>query len=229
MLSSLSNENFDLDDPASLMLTVITQTSNGLKEILERVHNTRQKMETSSQEDSHWGNSQLNSWRMLKMRGLRSSLAKVEQNFLRLLKTCVLGISLPNSDRCMPMLSGDGPRSVWATNVPPGSNLQMELFLSWLATERSFWNYEVSHARHYGGPSCSLRSRGLTATVGSTYVRGRRYTLRLGVTANILSSWKSKDASPLWADSNGENYLGAIARQPHLHEGALQRQGGLPL
>nr|QWY79436.1 MAG: replication-associated protein [Cressdnaviricota sp.] len=144
MFSAISAESFDPDEPISLMLRVITQTSSDLKGTLERVRLTRQKMETLSPVASIPGGCPLHSFQGLKIRGLRSSLAKIEQNFMRLLKTSVHGISLPNSDPCMPMLNGDGPRSVWATNVPPGSCLQMELFLSWLATEREFWMYEVS-------------------------------------------------------------------------------------
>nr|WQA30116.1 MAG: rep protein [Cressdnaviricota sp.] len=135
---------FDPDEPTSLMLMATTRTLNALRGILERVQSTRAKMETLSPVGSRLDPCPLKSFQGLKIRGLRSSLAKIEQNFMRLLKTSVHGISLPNSDPCMPMLNGDGPRSVWATNVPPGSCLQMELFLTWLATEREFWMYEVS-------------------------------------------------------------------------------------
>nr|WQA30142.1 MAG: rep protein [Cressdnaviricota sp.] len=149
MFSAISAESFDPDEPISLMLKVITQTSSDLRGTLERVRITRQKMETLSPVASTSGGCPLHSFQGLKIRGLRSSLARIEQNFMRLLKTSVHGISLPNSDPCMPMLNGDGPRSVWAMSVPPGSCLQMELFQSWLATEREFWEYEVSLVRRF--------------------------------------------------------------------------------
>nr|WQA30110.1 MAG: rep protein [Cressdnaviricota sp.] len=144
MFSAISAESFDPDEPTSLMLMATTRTSNALKGILERVQNTRAKMETLSPVGSRLDPCPLKSFHGLKIRGLRSSAAKIEQNFMRLLKTSVLGTSLPSSDPCMPMLSGNGPRSVWNTSVPPGSRLQMELFLSWLASESQFWMYEVS-------------------------------------------------------------------------------------
>nr|WQA30117.1 MAG: rep protein [Cressdnaviricota sp.] len=101
-------------------------------------------METLSPVGSRLDPCPLKSFHGLKIRGLRSSAAKIVQNFMWLLKTAVLGTSLPSSDPCMRMLSGNGPRSVWNTSVPPGSSLQMELFLSWLASESQFWMYEVS-------------------------------------------------------------------------------------
>ncbi|ANC51576.1 RepA [Chicken associated gemycircularvirus 2] len=201
MFSAISAESFDPDEPISLMCRVITQTSSDLKETLERVRVTQQKMETLSPVGSPWNPCPLRSFQALKIRGLRSSAAKVERNFMRLLTTSVRGISSPDLEAFTHTPSGSGLRSAWATNVPPGSCLAMELFLTWLATEREFWMYEVS-----GSCASTLCAHGPSPPGASSPGGGPRASLEsrarwnrsiLGVLALTLISWKSENPGHL--------------------------------
>lgn len=226
MFSAISAESFDPDEPISLMLTVITRTLSGLRGILERVHFTRQRMERSSQEGSPWNNSPQDLYLQLKIRGLRSSLAKIEGNFLRLLRTSALGISLPNSEACTRLQNGSGLSSAWYTSVPSGSNLQIEIFLSWLHTETQFWMYEVSDPSGRGAGfssllgvmthwSCARPSVGARGCPRHG-MDGRARHVRTRLTRY---SWTSKIAHNMGDSSHRQNDVGAIARQPHLHAG----------
>ncbi|ASH99159.1 putative ORF3 protein [Gemycircularvirus giapa2] len=144
MFSAISDENFDHDEPTSLMLTASTRTLNGLSGILKRVHITRAKTEILLQEDSMSLDSPLVLFQQLKTRGLLLSARRVNENFLSLLRTSVLGISSPSLGVCTPTQNGSGPSWGNHMRVPPGSPLQMELFLSWLDGELKLWNTQVS-------------------------------------------------------------------------------------
>ena len=144
MLCAILDENFDRDEPTFLMWTASTRTSNGLKQILEKVASTRARTEKLLLEDSTSPSSPLVLFQQLKTRGLLCSARRVNENFLILLKTSVLGISYPDSATFTASPSGSGPSWQNHMRVPPGSPLQMELFLSWLDTELKLWESEVS-------------------------------------------------------------------------------------
>lgn len=152
MFFAILDENFDRDEPTFLMWTASTRTSNGLKKILEKVQRTRAKTEMLLQEDSMSLSSPLILFQELKIRGLLLSARRVNENFLMLLRTSVLGISSPNSDLSTHSHGGNGPSWENHMRVPPGSPLQMELFLSWLDTELKLWEYEVSEPPLPGPP-----------------------------------------------------------------------------
>ncbi len=149
------------------------------KKILERVHTTRQKTETLLQEASQSMTSPLVLFQQLKIRGLLSSARRVNENFLKLLRTSVHGTSSPSSSPCTISLSGSGPSWENHMRVPPGSPLQMELFLSWLDTEMELWNTEVSHLdrRARGTPNLLRRSFSLRSGVPAPCSRGRFFLL----------------------------------------------------
>lgn len=176
MFSATLEENFGPDEPTFLMYTASTRTSNGLKGILERVQRTRARTETLLLEDSLSPSSPLVLFQQLKTRGLLLSARRVNENFLMLLRTSVLGISSPSSDLSTHSHGGSGPRWESHMRVPPGSPLQMELFLSWLDTELNLWQSEVSDlARHEEfarplSPSARPPEGGL---VRDSFARGR--------------------------------------------------------
>lgn len=144
MLCATLDENFDRDEPTFLMYRASTRTSNGLKRILAKVGSTRARTEKLLLEDSISPSSPLVCFQQLKTRGLLSSARRVNENFLKLLRTSVLGISSPDSGTFTASPSGSGPSWENHMRVPPGSPLQMELFLSWLDTELQLWESEVS-------------------------------------------------------------------------------------
>lgn len=146
MLSSISEGSFDLDDPMCLMWLAATRTLNALNETRERARSTQARLETLWREGLTSSHSLEADWASLKARGIRSSRRKIERNFLTLLKNFALGISSPNSDLCTPSPDGSGPTTTFGTSSQPISNVQMELFLTWLASELEFWTQEVSHA-----------------------------------------------------------------------------------
>lgn len=143
MFSAISAESFDPDERTSLMCTVTTRTSSGLSEILGRARSTQQRTERLWPAASTEEASLERLWSTLKVRGLRSSAAKIEQSFLKLLRIVVHGTSLPNLGASTSLPSGSGPSSAWNTSVPPGSCLQMEIFLTWLNTEVTYWSHDV--------------------------------------------------------------------------------------
>ncbi len=144
MFSAISDESSDPEEPTSLMLTAATRTLSVLKRIQRRVQNTRSRMEKLLLEDSMSANSPLVSYQSLKTRGLLFSVRKINENFLSLLRSSCLGISSPDSNRSRPLRSGGGLSWENHMQVPPGSPLQMELFLTWLNTEEGYWTSEVS-------------------------------------------------------------------------------------
>ncbi|ARO38290.1 RepA [Gemycircularvirus sp.] len=139
MFFAILDENFDRDEPTFLMLEASTRTLNGLRKILEKVQRTRAKTGTLLLEDSQSPSSPLVLFQELKTRGLLLSARRVNENFLMLLR-----ISSPSSDLSTPSPDGSGPSWTNHMRVPPGSPLQMELFLSWLDTELKLWETEVS-------------------------------------------------------------------------------------
>lgn len=186
MFSAISDENFDHDEPTSLMLEASTRTLNGLSAILARVHSTRARMEILLQEDSTSLASPLVLFQQLKIRGLLLSARRVNENFSNLLRTSVLGTSSRDLGACTPTQSGNGPNWLNHMRVPPGSPLQMELFLTWLAGEVQLWNTEVSYlVRRSGETHGPSRPSGLVPRRGAraiTCTRGRFFfTSLLGV------------------------------------------------
>lgn len=147
MFFAILDENFDHDEPTYLMWVASTRTLNGLSAILARVQNTRARTERLLLEDSMSLDSPLVCFQQLKTRGLLLSARRVSENFLSLLRTSVLGTSSPDLGVCTPTQNGSGPSWVNHMKVPPGSPLQMELFLTWLAGELELWNTQVSLTR----------------------------------------------------------------------------------
>ena len=82
---------------------------------------------------------------------------------------------------------------------PPGSSLQMELFLSWLATETQFWMYEVS-VRSARVQNISLLGYDLRSATACRDRAPLARTPRCLKCARLTKhSWKSEDVSHLWS------------------------------
>lgn len=178
MFSAISDESFDPDEPISLMLEASTRTLNGLSAILVRVQNTRARMEMLLQEDSMSLDSPLVLFQQLKIRGLLLSARRVNENFSNLLRTSVHGTSSPNSGVFTHTPSGGSQNWQNHMRIPPGSVLQMELFLTWLAGELELWNTQVSLVRRSGETHGPSRPWGLVPRRGAraiTCTRGRLF------------------------------------------------------
>lgn len=195
MFSAILDENSDHDEPTFLMWTAAIRTSSGLRKILEKVQRTRAKTEILLQEGSRSLSCPLVLFQQLKTRGLLSSARRVNENFLMLLRTSVLGISSPNSDLSMHSHGGSGPSWENHMRVPPGSPLQMELFLSWLDTELKLWETEVSVP-----PSLARRAAGTGGFPGGPLplplaLRDSRRAMLI-----VYRSWKSEITRSIRSD-----------------------------
>ncbi|ASH99168.1 putative ORF3 protein [Giant panda associated gemycircularvirus] len=135
MLSAISPGNFDLDDPMFLMLRAATLTLNHLEEGRRAVTTMRSKMEMWSLEGSS-GRAEEEFTKMC-LRGALLSVRKVRGTFGNVLHDWIRVRCAPTTTHFEHMQTGATNPPLYDTNIPPGSNLNSEWYLSWLAGERS--------------------------------------------------------------------------------------------
>jgi len=135
MLSAISPESFDPEDPMSLMLQATTLTLRHLEEGRNAVTTMRSKMEMWSPEDS-LGRAEEEFTKMC-LRGALSSVKKVRASFGNVLHDWIHVRCAPITTASEHMRTGSTDPLLFSTNIPPGSNLSSEWYLSWLSGERS--------------------------------------------------------------------------------------------
>nr|QTE03623.1 MAG: replication-associated protein [Fringilla montifringilla Genomoviridae sp.] len=135
MLSAISPGSFVQDDPMSLMLEASTLTLRHLEEGRRAVTTMRSKMETWSLE-GYLGRAEEEFTRMC-LRGALLSVKKVRESFGNVLHDWIHVRCAPITTASEHMRTGATDPLLWSTNIPPGSNLSSEWYLSWLSGERS--------------------------------------------------------------------------------------------
>lgn len=144
------DENCSPDDPIYLMWTTATQTLALQKELRKKAGTTRVRMETLSRED--WRDPAQMAIGHTRIAGLRSSMLAVSENFGTWLENWTQRHFAPNSQVYANMWNGSMHPSMRHTNPRPGSNLEGELFLSWLHGKREASLTEVSYSSWNGDP-----------------------------------------------------------------------------
>lgn len=149
MLSAISPGSLDPDDPMSLMLEAAIRTSAHLTVVLTTVGTMRQKMETWSQE-GYLGRAEEEFTKMC-LRGALSSGKKVRASFGNVLHDWILRRCAPITAASEHMQTGSIDPLLFSMNIPPGSNLSSEMYLSWLSGEISLLELignEVCYKQH---------------------------------------------------------------------------------
>lgn len=128
------DENSNPDEPTYLMWEVITQTYHSLREIQGLVLIMQSRMETWSQEGlSDRAETQLVE---LRINGLKSSMLQMNRRFGNVLHNWIQRHFAHNSPAYRNMWDGSTLPSMRNIEARPGSNLEAELFLSWMHGER---------------------------------------------------------------------------------------------
>jgi hypothetical protein len=135
MFSSISDGNFDLDDPISLMLEVTTRTHRHLMDVRRTVTTMQSRMETLSQ--GAWrGRAEIDLLK-LKISGAQFSERKTSNSFGTLLAAWLQKNWSVNIATSEPLPTGDSNLNHNSTFIRMGSNLSWEWYLSWLHGEES--------------------------------------------------------------------------------------------
>ena len=134
-LSLLSSENFDPDDPISLMLEASIRTLRHLEATRQAATTMQQNMETSLRE----GSSVLAEveFQRLQLRGIGLSQLQVVENFGILFESWLQRRLSSDGERSRDTLGTNLPKKGRPTFIQSGSNLSWEWYLSWLSGEET--------------------------------------------------------------------------------------------